>query len=111
VRPCARRETTGSGRALCSLRDWRSRIAVELAFLHDPLVRLVGALDTILAIVTFGREQLRDLVDATRRAAAIGPGRIEHALADLELVIAQVILRAAEKLRGPTLGQAAETLS
>jgi hypothetical protein len=43
----------GSVRALRSLRGRRSRIAVELAFLHDPLVRLVGALDAILAIVTF----------------------------------------------------------
>src|SRR5262249_14514266 len=79
-----------------------------LAFLHDPLVRLVGTLDAILAIVTFGREQLRDLVDATRRAAALGPGCIEHALADLEPVIAQVILRAAERLRGRPLRQVAE---
>ena len=66
------------------------QIALEFAFLDDPLMRLVGALDAILTIIAFGRKQLRDLVHAACRATVIDPGSVEHALADLELVIAQV---------------------
>ena len=69
------------------------QIALEFAFLDDPLMRLVGALDAILTIIAFGRKQLCDLVDAACRATVIDPGSVEHALADLELVVAQVILR------------------
>src|SRR5262245_54334274 len=69
------------------------QIALEFAFLDDSLMRLVGALDAILTIIAFGRKQLCDLVDAACRATGIDPGSVEHALADLELVIAQVILR------------------
>jgi len=81
-------------------RGWPSRIAIELALLDDPLVRLGGALDAVLPIIAFAGEDLRDLVDAARPAAAIGPGGVKDGLADLELVIAQVILRVAEKTRG-----------
>ena len=56
-------------------------------------MRLVRALDAILTIIAFRRKQLCDLVDAACRATTIDPGRVEHALADLELMIAQVILR------------------
>ena len=63
------------------------QIALEFAFLDDPLMRLVGALDAILTIIAFGRKQLCDLVDAACRATAIGPRSVEHALADLELVL------------------------
>jgi len=56
-------------------------------------MRLVSALDAILTIIAFGWEQLCDLVDAACRATAIDPRSVEHALADLELVIAHVILR------------------
>ena len=69
------------------------QIALEFALLDDPFMRLVGALDAILTIIALGRKQLCDLVDAACRAAAIDPRSVEHALADLELVIAQVILR------------------
>src|SRR5262245_1998653 len=65
----------------------RSGLAVELAFLGDPLVRLRAALDAVLPVVARGRQQLGDLEDA---AAAVGSGAVEHALPDLELVIAHV---------------------
>jgi hypothetical protein len=73
-----------------------SRVAVELAFLGDAFVRLAGALDAVLAVVALGREELCDLVDAA--ASAVRPRRVKDGLADLELVIAQVILRVAEKM-------------
>ncbi len=77
------------------------QIALEFAFLDDPLMRLVGALDAILTIIAFGRKQLCDFVDAACRATAIDPRSVEHALADLELVIAQVILRPEDKTYSP----------
>src|SRR5258705_7169856 len=67
-------------------RDRPSLIAIELAFLGDPLMRLAGALDAILPIIAFGGKHLRDLVDVARAAAAMGPGHIKDGLADLELV-------------------------
>jgi hypothetical protein len=80
-----------------------SRIALEFAFLDDLLMRLVGALDAILTIIAFGRKQLCDLVDAACRATAIDPRSVEHALADLELVTAQVILRPEDREVHPTV--------
>ena len=65
-----------------------SSIAVELALLDDPLVRFVGALDAILAVVAFRRQKLRDFVDAACLAATMGARGVKHALSNLELVIA-----------------------
>src|SRR5207344_1374621 len=56
-------------------------------------MRLVGALDAVLAVVAFSRKQLRDLVDAADPAAAIRPGRKMDGLADLEFVFAQGVLQ------------------
>src|SRR5581483_8750614 len=54
----------------------QSTDSIELAFLDDPLVRLVRALDAILPVITFGRQQVRDLVDAAcATATAERPGR------------------------------------
>jgi len=75
----------------------RSGLPVELAFLHDPLVRFVHALDPVLALIALGRKQSRDLIDAAVAAAPIGPGRVADGLADLEFVVAQAVLRAADK--------------
>src|SRR6266851_417989 len=69
-----------------------SRITVELTLLDHPLMRLVRALDAVLMVVAFRRQQLGDLVDAARPAAAVGAGGIEDALADLEFMIAQANL-------------------
>jgi hypothetical protein len=69
-----------------------SRLAVELTFLDDALMRLVGTLDAILMVVPLGRKQMRDFVDAAGRAATERPGGVKNALADLELVIAHVSL-------------------
>ena len=41
-----------------------SRDAAELAFLDDPLVRLAGAFDPVLAVITLGRQELYDFIDA-----------------------------------------------
>jgi hypothetical protein len=67
------------------------QIKLEFAFLDDPLMRLVKALDAILTIMGFGRKQLGDLVDAACRAGAMEPGTVKHALPDPELMIAQAI--------------------
>src|SRR5215813_3866140 len=72
------------------------QIALEFAFLDDPLMRLVGALDAILTVIAFGRKQLCDLVNSACRATTIDP-RVEHALADLEPVIAQANIRREDK--------------
>src|SRR5258707_15376534 len=69
-----------------------SRIAVELALLDDPFVRLVGALDAILTVVPLRRQQLRDFVDGARLATAVRARGVKHALSNLELVIAQITL-------------------
>src|SRR5678816_686813 len=61
-----------------------SRIAVELALLDDPLVRLVGALDAILTVVSLRRQQLRDFVDGARLATAVRARGVKHALSNLE---------------------------
>src|SRR5262249_22735755 len=59
-------------------------------------MRLVGALDAILTVIAFGRKQLCDLVNSACRATTIDP-RVEHALADLEPVIAQANIRREDK--------------
>src|SRR6516164_10371694 len=78
-----------------------SRLAVELTFLDDALMRLVGTLDAILMVVPLGRKQMRDFVDAAGRAATERPGGVKNALADLELVIAHVSLSVLQKTRSP----------
>jgi hypothetical protein len=89
-----------------------SRLAVELTFLDDALMRLVGTLDAILMVVPLGRKQMRDFVDAAGRAATERPGGVKNALADLELVIAHVSLslRAAENAQ-PTAAAAGPNAS
>ena len=59
-------------------------------------MRLVGALDAILTVIAFGRKQLCDLINSACRATTIDP-RVEHALADLEPVIAQANIRREDK--------------
>jgi len=87
-----------------------SRCAIELAFLDNTFVRLAGALDAILAIVAFGREQLYDLEDAAHAAATIRTGREMNRLADLEFVFAQRALPDGEKVRRPAAMAGAENL-
>jgi hypothetical protein len=41
----------------------QSRNAVQLAFLDDPLVRLMGALYAVLVVVALSRQKLDHLVD------------------------------------------------
>jgi hypothetical protein len=74
-------------------------VAIELAFLDHSLVRLIGALDAILPVIALGRKQFHDFVDGARDGMAVGSGCVKDALADLEFVIAQVILRVLTKLR------------
>ena len=68
----------------------RSRIAAEFALFDDTLIRLRATLYPVKAILAFGRKQLGDGVDAPCRTAAIARA-VQHALTDLEVVIAQVI--------------------
>jgi hypothetical protein len=55
-------------------------------------MRLSRVFDAILTIIAFGRKELCNLVDAAC-AAAVAPRSVEYALAELEFVLAQVILR------------------
>jgi hypothetical protein len=87
-----------------------SRCAVELALLDDAFVRLAGALDAVLAIVAFGREQLHDFEDAAHAAATIRTGREMDRLTDLEFVFAQRALPDGEKVRRPAAIAGAENL-
>jgi hypothetical protein len=87
-----------------------SRCAVERALLDDAFVRLAGALDAVLAVVAFGREQLYDLEDAAHAAATIRTGREMDRLADLEFVFAQRALPDGEKVRRPAAMAGAENL-
>jgi hypothetical protein len=43
--------------------------AIKLAFFGYPLMRLSGTFDLILEVVAFGRQQLRNLVDAAGTGA------------------------------------------
>jgi hypothetical protein len=38
--------------------------AIKLAFLGHPLMRLTGTFNLVLEVIAFGRQQLRDLIDA-----------------------------------------------
>ena len=58
----------------------RSGSALQLALLGNALVRLIRALDAILLLVAFGRQDTHDLVDAGRIAAA------EQARDDVDIV-------------------------
>src|SRR5947207_1089364 len=62
-----------------------SRIAVELAFFDHPLVRLVGAFDSVLVVIALGRQELCDLVDATHSAMSETPNVFHH-LANFEFM-------------------------
>ena len=73
------------------------------------IVRLVGALDAILPVVPFRRQQLGDLVHRPRRAAAVGSRCVKHVLADLELVVAQGTLHVPNGRASPAAGRAAHT--
>jgi hypothetical protein len=64
-------------------------------------VWLAGALDAVLAIIALGREKLRHLVNAAYSAAPIGPGGKVDGLPDPEFVLAQRVLRIAEKIPRP----------
>jgi hypothetical protein len=47
----------------------------QAGFPYDSLVRFTRALNPVLIVIAFRRQQLRDLVDAIRAAAAKGSGR------------------------------------
>src|SRR6516164_7217011 len=46
----------------------RSRNAIHLAFLDDPLVRFIGIFNPVLVVIAFGWQELRDLINAVRKA-------------------------------------------
>ena len=45
----------------------------ELTFLDHPLMRLGGTFDFVLKVVAFGRQELRDLIDAPRTPGEAKP--------------------------------------
>src|SRR6516164_437807 len=65
----------------------RSRNAIHLAFLDDPLVRFIGIFNPILVVIAFGRQELRDLINTVRTAATEGSGRKDDRLTDFEFVL------------------------
>ena len=64
------------------------RNVIQLAFLYDPLVRFIGALNPILIVIACGRQKLRDPVDALYTAAAEWRGRKAYRLTDFKFVLA-----------------------
>lgn len=75
--------------------------AAELTFLDDPLVRFAGALDPVLIVIAFGRQQLCDLILAVAAATAERPGGVTHTLADLEFILTHGVLHRVERYRAP----------
>ena len=72
----------------------------ELTLLGNALVRLARALDAVLLLVAFGRENADHLIDATDIAAADQTRNDMNVVADAELV-SQDILRYAKKASEP----------
>ena len=64
------------------------RNVIQLAFLYDPLVRFIGALNPILIVIACGRQKLRDPIDALYTAAAEWRGRKAYRLTDFKFVLA-----------------------
>jgi hypothetical protein len=69
--------------------------ALDLSLLDDALVRFVRTFDAILPLVTLRRKKLCDFIHTARSKEASGARRITDGLADIELVIAQMVLRVA----------------
>jgi hypothetical protein len=61
--------------------------AIELTFFGNALVRLGGASYSILKLVFFSRQQVRDLKYSVRADASNKSGRIVDRLADFESVV------------------------
>jgi len=64
------------------------RNVIQQAFLYDPLVRFIGALNPIRIVNACGRQKLRDPVDALYTAAAEWRGRKAYRLTDFKFVLA-----------------------
>jgi len=76
--------------------------AIKLAFFGHPLVRLRGTFNLILEVVAFGRQQLRDLIDAAGAARAEQSRRVIYRLANLELVAGHgILLFVIDRIRRP----------
>jgi len=70
----------------------RSDGAFEIGLLGDALMRFIRSLDAILPLLALGRKQLSDLIHAARPSLASRARRVIDGLANLEPVIAQIIL-------------------
>jgi hypothetical protein len=55
------RQTSAAVPRLCN--------AIQLAFLDDPLVRFIGIFNTVLTVVAFEWQELRDLINRSRTGA------------------------------------------
>jgi hypothetical protein len=60
---------------------------LQLTFLDDPLMGFAGALDPILIVTAFGRQEVYNLVDTACTAAAERPGCKTHRLTHFEFVL------------------------
>jgi hypothetical protein len=60
--------------------------AIQLAFLNDSLVRFIGIFNPVLAVVAFGWQELRNLINAVRAPATEGSGDKTHRLTDFEFM-------------------------
>src|SRR5215467_16054556 len=72
---------------------------MQLAFLDDSLVRLIGIFDPVLTVIAFGRQELRNLINAVRAAATEGAGHKAHRLTDFEFMLAHSALHHVTVLR------------
>ena len=64
-------------------------LKIELAFFGHAFKRFAGIFYAVLIVVAIGRQQLDDLVRAACARTADRARRVEHRLADTELVRAQ----------------------
>jgi len=52
-------------------------------------MRFARAFNSVLAVIAFRWQELRDLIDGARAPAAEGPGRNTYRLTDFEFVLVQ----------------------
>jgi hypothetical protein len=65
---------------------------IKLAFFRHPLMRFGGAFDSILEVVAFGRQELRDFIDRAHRGNAERSRCVIDRLTDFEFVAGHDIL-------------------
>src|SRR6516165_5168073 len=81
----------------------RSRNAIQLAFLDDPLVRFIGIFNPVLVVIAFGWQELCDFISAARTATTERSGRKADRLTDFEFVLVHRTLHHVQRNCAPPL--------